>query len=308
MEKHKWSNPNTMESVSVAGRRIDEKEIALVRDLAERFPGLSRNELALTICELIDWTRPSGKLKGRECLDLFDVLEEEGICRFPPKKQIRRRDSRPGPSAVPPPSAEEEISCDLRDLLPVTLEHVRKPEMHREWRELVDRHHYLGYRKAFGASLRILVTDRKGRHLGCLQYSSPAWRMKARDEWLGWSDDLREANLQQIVNQSRFLILPWVRVKNLSSHVLAKSVRQLPALWASQFGVTPLLVETLVDPSRFSGTCYRAANWICVGETTGRGRMDRQHLRHGASVKRLFLYPLAPGARGRLSRITTRRE
>jgi hypothetical protein len=148
--------------------------------------------------------------------------------------------------------------------------------------------------------MRFLVTDRVGRYLGCLQYSSPAWRIKARDEWIGWSDDVRRINLQRIVNQSRFLILPWVQVQNLGSHVLAKSVRQLPELWRRQFGVSPLLAETLVDISRYAGTCYRAANWICVGETSGRGRMDVEHLRHGAAVKRLFLYPLVKDARRRL--------
>jgi hypothetical protein len=148
--------------------------------------------------------------------------------------------------------------------------------------------------------MRILVTDQAGRYLGCLQYSSPAWRIKARDEWIGWSDDIRRRNLQRIVSQSRFLILPWVRVPNLCSHVLAKSVRQLPELWLRHFGVSPLLVETLVDTSRYSGTCYRAANWLSIGDTSGRGRMDTGHLRHGKAVKRLFLYPLVPDARPRL--------
>lgn len=302
MQEHKSKSLGSTKSVSVAGRQFDAEEIALVQDLTKRYPGLSRNELALTVCELIDWTRPSGKPKGRECLDLFEQLEELGICRFPPVKKSRPRRPRVRLSAESEPSAAEEISGDVRDLLPVTLEHVREPKMHRTWRELMDRHHYLGYKTAFGASMRILVTDRLGRHLGCLQYSSPAWRIKVRDEWIGWSDDLRGANLQQIVNQSRFLILPWVRVKNLGSHVLAKSARQLPELWESQFGVFPVLAETLVDVSRFAGTCYRAANWICVGETAGRGRMDKAHLRHGAEVKRLFLYPLVPDARERLLR------
>jgi hypothetical protein len=127
--------------------------------------------------------------------------------------------------------------------------------------------------------------------------------MKVRDEWIGWSDDVRRINLQRIVNQSRFLILPWVQVSNLASHVLAKSVKQLPDLWQRQFGVSPLLAETLVDTSRYPGTCYRAANWIHVGETSGRGRMDREHKRHGAQVKRLFVYPLVRDGRERLMRV-----
>jgi hypothetical protein len=287
-------------AISVSGRRFEADEIALVRDLADRFRELSRNELALTVCELLGWHRPSGRLKNRECLDLFDLLEEAGVCRFPPTKRTRPRGTSPQSAAVSELFHEDEICGALKSLLPVTLEQVRRPDRHRLWRELVGRFHYLGFKTAFGASMRFLITDRSGRNLGCLQYSSPAWRMKVRDEWIGWSDDVRRANLQRIVGQSRFLILPWVRVPNLSSHVLAKSVRQLPEIWRSQFGVTPLLVETLVDASRYRGTCYRAANWIYVGETTGRGRMDREHKRHGAEVKRLFVYPLVSDVKTRL--------
>jgi len=300
MGKDPINSSTATATISVSGRQFDAEEIAFIKSLSDQYPGLSRNELASTVCELIVWNRPSGKPKSRECLDLFEVLEDAGTCRFPPKKQTRPRGV---PSRVPTTSissSEEEISGDLRNLLPVTVKQVCKPEKHEIWRELVGRFHYLGYKTAFGASMRFLIMDRNGRYLGCLQYSSPAWRMKARDEWIGWSDDVRRINLQRIVSQSRFLILPWVQVHNLGSHILAKSVRQLPELWQRQFGVSPLLAETLVDVSRFFGTCYRAANWICVGETSGRGRMDREHLRHGAEVKRLFLYPLVSDARQRL--------
>ena len=285
--------------IRISGRTFDSKELALIRSLSERYPGLSRNELALTVCELLDWYRPSGKPKNRECLDLFDALEGAGICRFPPPKVTRPL----GSSARVPNNAgteHQKISADLGDLTPVSIEQVCSPERHQLWRELVGRFHYLGYRTAFGASMRFLILDRVGRYLGCLQYSSPAWRMRGRDEWIGWSDEVRRSNLQRVVNQSRFLILPFVEVPNLGSHVLAKSVRQLPDLWRRQFGVSPLLVETLVDASRFLGTCYRAANWIYAGETSGRGRMDTSHERHGAAVKSLFLYPLVRNARERL--------
>lgn len=302
MEERESSRFASPPSISVSGREFDTDEIALVCSLAERFPALSRNELSLTVCELLDWHRPSGRLKTRECLDLFDLLEESGACRFPPRMQTRPRGSASRLSIASEEFSEEAISGDLRDLLPLTLERVCTADRHRVWRELVGRFHYLGYAMAFGASMRFLVLDRAGRFLGCLQYSSPAWRIKVRDDWIGWSDALRRRKLQQIVNQSRFLILPWVRVPNLSSHLLAKSVRQLPQLWRQEFGVSPVLAETLVDVSRYPGTSYRAANWVCVGETTGRGRMDREHRRHGAQVKRLFLYPLVPDARVRLQR------
>lgn len=303
MEENLGNGPTPIASLSVSGRQFDAEEIALVKSLSDRFPGLTRNELALTVCELLDWVRPSGRPKNRECLDLFERLEAAGVCRFPPAKQTRPRGTSPRRILVSRGVGEEEISGVLKDLMPVTLEHVCSPDRHRLWRELVGRFHYLGFKIAFGASMRFLITDRTGRNLGCLQYSSPAWRMKVRDEWIGWSDDVRRINLQRIVSQSRFLILPRVQVPNLGSHVLAKSVKQLPALWRRQFGVSPLLVETLVDASRFTGTCYRAANWIYIGETSGRGRMDREHRRHGAEVKRLFVYPLVRDVGERLMRV-----
>ena len=132
--------------------------------------------------------------------------------------------------------------------------------------------------------------------VGCLQFSSPAWRMAARDRWVGWDDATRQRNLQQVVQNSRFLLLPWVRVRNLATTVLARAARRLPEDWWAHYRVRPLLLETLVDARRYAGTCYRAANWIEVGQTTGRGRMDREHARQGAAPKRVWLYPLGAGA------------
>jgi hypothetical protein len=173
---------------------------------------------------------------------------------------------------------------------------------HALFKELLDRHHYLGYRVPFGASLRYLVRSERAPEnvLACLLWSSPAWKMAARDAWIGWSDGERTRNLQLIVNNSRFLILPWVRVKGLASKILARCTRQLPRDWEKLYGYRPLLLETLVDAGRFRGTCYRAANWIALGQTTGRGRMDREHAAHGEAVKDLYVYPLCRHAAERL--------
>jgi len=163
----------------------------------------------------------------------------------------------------------------------------------------LERYHYLGCRVPFGANLRYWVRSR-GRELGCLLWTSPAWKMQARDAWIGWSDEGRQRNLQWIVNHGRFLILPWVHVKGLASKILALSARQLPHDWQTRYGHRPLLLETLVDAARFRGTCYRAANWIYVGQTTGRGRMDREHKAHGQVIKDIYVYPLVRDARQRL--------
>jgi hypothetical protein len=154
----------------------------------------------------------------------------------------------------------------------------------------------------FGAHVRYLVSVSRSQPtvVGCVQFSSAAWRMSARERWIGWQERTRRENLQHVVNQSRFLIVPWVRVKNLASTILSLSVRQMREDWREDYAVDPWLAETLVDSARYSGVCYRAANWILVGTTSGRGRMDRGHQRHGAQPKSVWVFPLASDARARL--------
>ena len=160
----------------------------------------------------------------------------------------------------------------------------------------------MSYRVPFGAHLQYLVSISTPvpTTVGCVQFSSAAWRMRARDAWIGWDEATRARHLARVVSNSRFLLLPWVHIQNLASATLGMVLHQLPADWQVRYGVTPLLVETLVDPARYTGGCYRAANWIEVGETAGRGRDDRQHHRHGARPKRVFVYPLTRDAVVRL--------
>ena len=148
------------------------------------------------------------------------------------------------------------------------------------WRELVARHHYLGDVVPYGAQLRYLISiSTPDREIaGCLQFSSPAWKLETRDRWIGWDDRARRANLQRIVNNSRFLILPWIRIKGLASHVLSLAASGLVDDWEEAYAVRPVLLETFVETGRFDGTCYKAANWIVLGETAGRGRQDRAKL------------------------------
>ena len=199
----------------------------------------------------------------------------------------------------------EPVECLARECEPLELALVEGKVESRLWREHVERYHYLGCRVPFGANLRYWVRNRD-RELACLLWTSPAWKMQARDAWIGWSDERRQCNLQWIVNQGRFLILPWVRVKGLASKILALSARQLPHDWQTRYGHRPLLLETLVDAARFRGTCYHAANWIHVGQTTGRGRMDREHENHGRAIKDIYVYPLLRDARQRLCTDPTR--
>jgi hypothetical protein len=284
--------------LTFSGREFTSADLELIRQITSDFAGLGITEIARTACELLEWKRPSGGLKNLECRRLIEHLAGQGLLRLPE----RRGRGAPGPRRVARTARGEspaEIRGSAGEFAPLRLEVVRGGQADHSgnqalFKELLDRHHYLGYRVPFGASLRYLVRSERApaQVVACLLWSSPAWKMAARDRWIGWSDDERAHNLQLIVNHSRFLILPWVRVKGLASKILAACARQLPADWATLYGYRPLLLETLVDAGRFRGTCYRAANWIHLGQTSGRGRMDREHAAHGAAVKDLYVYPL----------------
>jgi hypothetical protein len=183
---------------------------------------------------------------------------------------------------------------------PVELDLVETADQRRLFRELVGRYHYLGYKRPFGARLRYLAYVTRPRRVvvGCIQFSSPSWRMKVRDRWIGWDDATRGERLQRVVQNSRFLILPGIR--NLATRVLSLSLRRLCRDWEARYALRPWLVETLVDRARFHGGCYLAGNWIELGETSGRGRMDRARERLGAEVKTVLVYPLVKDAPRRL--------
>lgn len=293
-----------LESLTFCGRLFGADELELMRQTALEFSGLGVTEIARTICELLDWTRPRGGLKNHECRQLLERLQADGFLTLP---EVRRLGGR-GPRLVHGAASFAEpapVACAAEECEPLELVLVEGPAESRRWREQVERYHYLGCRVPFGAHLRYWVRNRQ-RELACLLWTSPAWKMQARDEWIGWSDQQRRRNLQSIVNNGRFLMLPSVRVKGLASKILARSARQMPRDWEIRYGCRPLLLETLVDAARFRGTCYRAANWIQLGQTTGRGRMDREHKAHGQPVKDIYVYPLVRDARQRLCMDLTR--
>jgi len=280
---------NDPRAISFAGRCFGSDELALMRHAALDYAPLGITEIARTICEWLDWRRPNGRLKNHECRLLLEQLQHQELLTLP----ALRRSGRRGPRTVATDSqsdAQPPIQCPLADLQPLRLTLIDNSNS-TLWRQLLQRYHYLGCRVPVGAHLRYFVYSAKGQILACLLWSSPAWTMAARDRWIGWNPDQRARNLQFIVNNSRFLILPWLKVKNLASTILARAAHQLPQDWSEHYGYTPLLLETLVDVTRFNGTCYRAANWIALGQTTGRGRMDTHHTARG-TLKRIFVLPL----------------
>jgi hypothetical protein len=285
------------------GRDVTAEELELILDTVRDCGGLSPTELAHTVCELLEWRRPNGLLKGHECRQLLEELEAAGALKLRGRSgTVRTRGSRPKLSEEAPDPAPQPLLGTLRELGPVALALVSSREDRRQWREWVGRYHYLGCTVPFGAHLRyfILLSRPELRRVGCVQVSSPAWMMAPRDQWIGWDKAQRLLRLQWIVQNSRFLIVPWVRIPHLASAALALLARRVPADWEASYAIRPVLMETLVDLARFRGTCYRAANWISLGQTTGRGRMDREHLRHGAAPKEVLVYPLCRKAREKL--------
>lgn len=284
------------------GQAVRKEQLDEIIEIIDIFPNISRTELSSTICELFSWKRTNGKLKTVECRQFLERLDEKGVIRLPASRKQFIKKSSTRIYKTKKADIQPTISVTLKELLPLTLIRVKDKKQRQLWYEYIDRYHYLGYRLPFGAQLRYFIkSDATGDILGCFQFSSPAWKMALRDQWIGWSDEQRKVNLQKIINNSRFLIFPWVVVKNLASSVLALAVKTIPKDWQRIYGYRPVLMETLVDGKRFKGTCYKAANWIHMGKTTGRGRMDRANRKQGAAVKEIYVYPLTSQFRQELA-------
>jgi Domain of unknown function (DUF4338) len=296
------ASPGDNGGFGCSGRRFTAPEIELIREMVATCRGLSRKELANTVSELLGWTRANGSLKEAECLMLLARLEAAGLVTLPVKQQTRPIGSV---TSIPHTAAGEPgraLQGRVETFAPVLVERVTDAGARQRFRELVGRYHALGYKVPFGGHLQYLVSVARPvpTVVGGLQFSSAAWRIEARDRWIGWDDATRARHLHRVVNNSRLLLLPWVHIQNLVSAMLARALRLLTGDWQAQYGVRPLLVETFVDSAQYTGGCYRAANWLEVGETSGRGRDDRQHRRHGAQPKRVFVYPLRGNALARL--------
>lgn len=267
---------------------------ARIKALVEGQPGLSRSGLARTVCQWLGLRDATGRLREMTCRASLVKLHRQGIIPLPaPKRQLPEVSGRPPVGSFTPPA----LCCTLAELGGVELVAVDagSPELSRLWRQMLDAHHYLGSGPLCGAQLRYLVKCPSG-WLGGLSFSAAAWRLAARDRWIGWDEQTRAKNLALVVGNSRFLILPTVTVPHLASHVLGLACRRLADDWQARYGYRPALVETFVEKERFAGTCYRAANWLFLGETNGRGRQDSTCAKE-KPVKNIYVYPLRPDVR-----------
>ncbi|MDA0321690.1 MAG: DUF4338 domain-containing protein [Verrucomicrobia bacterium] len=273
--------------------------MASIRGLLADNPTWNRSRLSRELCERWDWRNEKGRLKDMAARTLLLKLERLKEIRLPTRQ-------RASPNAHRNRQITEvehdcrPIESDLKALRPLRVEPLAETgDQMALFKFLLQRYHYLGHRNCVGENLKYLVTDRAGRLLGCMLFGSAAWKAKSRDDFIGWDRPTRERNLPFLTNNTRFLILPWVRVKCLASHVLARVCRDLPGHWMQKYGHPIHLLETFVERERFRGTCYRAAGWTHVGATAGRSRND-VHATMNVPVKDIFLYPLTTDFRGRL--------
>lgn len=286
--------------MQVCGREFGPQLLQRIQQTVDQAPDLSRRALSRLVCEWLNWRTALDRLKEVSCRVALLKLHRCGALDLPAVAPAVVSLPRPLPARRgPQPIVVTEAS--LQALQPVSLRPIEQADCSasRLWNQMMERYHYLGAGPLCGAQMRYAVHSRQGEWLGGLAFSGAAWQLAARDEWIGWSDQARREHLQQVIANSRFLILPHWRVHNLASHVLSLALQQVADDWQERYGYRPLLVESFVDAERFTGGCYRAANWLEVGRTTGRGRQDREHA-GGQAVKRVFLYALHAQARERL--------
>jgi len=280
------------------GREVTAAEVAFIQELIAAQPTCSRRRLSQELCRAWNWVQPNGQFRDMVCRGLMLALDRAGHIALPPRQKTPPNPlvQRSRPQAVD--IDRRPIQTSLRALGTLRLEQVRRTAQEGLFNSLIEQHHYLGYTRPVGEHLKYLVFAGE-RLVACLAWSSAPRHLGPRDRFLGWSAETRRKNLPLIAANLRFLVLPWVQVPHLASHILGRMTRQLSGDWERIYGHPLYFVETFVDPERFRGTCYRAANWIVLGRTTGRGKDDQTH-RANRSLKEVWGYPLDRHFRRRL--------
>jgi len=257
--------------------------------LLHNHPSWNRSRLSRELCGCWNWRRPDGQIKDMACRELLRKLESRTLIKLPPRQRFSPRRL---PEIEPIGIDQRPISCVLSDIQPVEIVNVRDcVDDKKAFNYLVKEYHYLSYGRPVGQNMKYLILGRNGCFLGCLLFGAAAWKLEARDRWIGWSTDERERNLGLICNNTRFLILDWIKVPHLASHALGACLRRLSRDWKHRYGTDIALVETFVDTTRYAGTCYKAANWFKIGQTKGRSRQEGDR-NIKVSVKDVFVYPL----------------
>ena len=278
-------------STTFAARRFNRKQLVEIQQTVNNFPQLTLRELGHTICEHLNWVTPRGKYRIQACLNALAEMQGAGLFQLPEKQTRKKTTQKPIPWSDST-AAQPVINCPLSQFTTITVELVTKTEEITRFNEYIDRHHYLGYRRPIGNHLRyfIIGRDAQGEHLlGCLLFAFAANNLECRDQWIGWNDKQREKHLPLVINNTRFLIFPWVQIKNLASKALSLATKQVANDWLEQHGLHPLLMETFVDTGRFTGASYKAANWLHIGHSLGKKGSKNVAQKNPKAV---FVYPL----------------
>ena len=283
---------------TIRGREISNGDIALIRRLIEKHFHRGRKQISRQICYRWKWYQASGQPKERACRDILLFLEKKELIRLPPPIKSANNEKRKTTKIK-----LEEISREgtVKDHPGLRLEIISKRHEYSLWNKIIHSYHYQGHQVIVGKFLKYIVYI-DNNPIACLGWGSAAWSIKARDEWIGWSKEIKDKNLCGIVNNIRFLILPWVKIKYLASYLLGISVKRVPQDWQKRYGHPIHLLETFVEKEKFQGTCYKAANWIFLGETKGSAKRGSCHHYHG-NIKRIFVYPLGKDFRDNLKKI-----
>lgn len=271
-------------------REFRNKEIDLIQQTFKLFPKLSQSELIETVCEHLDWLTPSGLPKRQACKQLLCKMEEQGLIQLPAKR-CQGAVNRLPPIKTTQTDAPKTLDVSLKNIAPVQVEPVSNEKERHLWNEYIERYHPLGYKHPFGYAIRYFIRANE-QYLGCVLLSGASRALAPRDHWIGWKPKRRKANLSWVVNNSRYLIFPWVKVPHLASHVLGQLARRVGDDWDERWGFRPLLLETFVDPIYYSGVCYQAAGWELLGKTTGRG-LAQPGKTYKSSPKLIYIKPLS---------------
>ena len=270
-------------------RDFSVEDIQTIRDLIAQDQKLQRSALSRKLCQLWGWTKPNGELKDMTCRVALLRMQADGLIELPPSRigVVRKRAHFPSTCAS---DAQTPIRQPVHELPRITLQVVSGKSTSLLWNEYIARYHYLGYAAMSGSQIRYNVFA--GEQLvACISFGACAWKLKDRERFIGWSEEQRQRNLQLVINNARFLVLPWIESKGLASKILALAARELPRHWKHRYGFEPVLLETFVEYERHKGTCYKAANWVNVGRTTGRGKKSTSH-KGLIPAKDIWLYPL----------------
>ncbi len=276
------------------GKIVSPSDIELINSLIEQNKNWTRTRLSRELCKIWDWRMPNGQLKDMACRSLLLKLHRLELIHLPEPLHDGRNHLRNKTSKILQIDYSTfPINTRLKEILPLTFKIVNETEEVLLFKTLLHNHHYLGYKGTVGEHLKYLVFDNRLRPIAVLLFGSAAWRLEDRDQFIGWDDETRQRNLFYLTNNMRFLILPWVKVPNLASHILSQIARRIQSDWIEKYNHPIVMLETFVEINRFKGTCYKAANWIYVGKTKGRSRNDRYSTLH-VPIKDIYLFPLTP--------------